>query len=328
MDENSSSSPYAVRLGLWTNWSRGRIFGPTLTLERRHGDLIIGFTAFFIAYVGTRFWRIICLACHHTYSTRDPRYAFHHQRQAILRNSSSAESGLWSLSLLLWAWRHEKLSGLLHSLLVISLAVVCLGGFLIAGGFSSFISSSVGNQVLIDSDDCWYFREQSNLQNEPSKTAWKARAISNAQNYASNCYSSNTSGALSCSSYVSSKLPTAIADLNAPCPLKDSSICKSNSSNIYLDTGHIDSNDHLGLNFPPEDRILFRRVLHCAPLVTVGHHVSNRTASANYTQYNYGDTADINPDQSRSMLDFTYQVQDLDSQYSEIEPHARNYILK
>jgi hypothetical protein len=85
---------YGVYLGMWTNWSRGRVLGATLTLSREDGNYLLSFTAFFIGFVSTRFWRIMCFILHNLFSTSTPRDALYHQQQAILRNSYSADSGL------------------------------------------------------------------------------------------------------------------------------------------------------------------------------------------------------------------------------------------
>lgn len=87
---------YKIHLGLWTDWSRGRVLGATLTLDRQQANLLIAFTASFVVFVGSRFWHIICLFLHQIYSTSDPRDALHHQRQVILRNSGTSDAGVVS----------------------------------------------------------------------------------------------------------------------------------------------------------------------------------------------------------------------------------------
>jgi len=87
---------FKVHLGVWTDWSRGRVLGSTLTLTRTQANLLIAFTASFVVFVGSRFWRIACLALHQSYSSAEPRDALHHQRQAVLRNSGSSDSGIVS----------------------------------------------------------------------------------------------------------------------------------------------------------------------------------------------------------------------------------------
>lgn len=97
-------SQYQVYLGIWTDWTRGPILGQTLTLSRNNANLLIAFTASFIVFVGSRIWVILCLILHRSYSTAEQRDALHHQRQAILRNSSTSDGGLVRL-LVLWLRR-------------------------------------------------------------------------------------------------------------------------------------------------------------------------------------------------------------------------------
>lgn len=87
---------YKVHLGIWTDWSRGRVLGITLTLDRQQANFLIAFTASFIVFVGSRFWYIICVFLHQVYSTSEPRDALHHQRQVVLRNSGASEAGVVS----------------------------------------------------------------------------------------------------------------------------------------------------------------------------------------------------------------------------------------
>lgn len=46
---------YSIYEGVWINWARGRVFGSTITLNRRDGGLIISFITLFITLVGTAF---------------------------------------------------------------------------------------------------------------------------------------------------------------------------------------------------------------------------------------------------------------------------------
>lgn len=56
-----STTQYPVYLGTWTNWSRGRVMGATLTTTRQYGNLFIAFTAFFVGFVASRFWKMAWL---------------------------------------------------------------------------------------------------------------------------------------------------------------------------------------------------------------------------------------------------------------------------
>ncbi|GME57641.1 putative cytochrome p450 protein [Neofusicoccum parvum] len=66
-------------------------------------------------------------------------------------------------------------------------------------------------------------------------------------------------------------------------------MCRTKNGNIIFDTGYLDSHKDLGINTPPEDRVLFRRVSTCAPLVTDGYRRShNYSDGEEYVQYYYG----------------------------------------
>ena len=215
---------YKVYLGLWTNWSRGSVLGKTLTLSRQQGDLLIAFTAFFVAFVGSRFWSIVCLIFHRNYSTIQPRDTLHHQWQVILRNGGSPDTGLLKLVQLLWAWRRSPWS-LIKILPAALTALLCVAAFTLAGGFSSQISSSVGNEVLLDGVNCGTL--VSNGSSLPVEMAsYFAQLVNNAQNYVQQCYSTGSSGLIDCKAFVTERIPLFIND-TAQCPFQ-TRVCRSN----------------------------------------------------------------------------------------------------
>lgn len=67
-------------------------------------------------------------------------------------------------------------------------------------------------------------------------------------------------------------------------------------------------NRDLGANAPPENNILFRAVLQCAPLETQGYAEAMEGMRDNFTIYNYG---------ANYRHNYTYKVQSLDSQYNK-----------
>lgn len=118
---------------------------------------------------------------------------------------------------------------------------------------------------------------------------------------------------MACNRFVASNLKMIINN-NASFPFKNSSICKTPMSNTLLDSGFIDTND-IGLNSPRDESLVFRTVLHCAPLETKGH--KNHATEGNQTvvRYLYGPSLRAGPD-NFTINEFTYQVRDFDSQYS------------
>ncbi|KAK8119255.1 uncharacterized protein PG998_003881 [Apiospora kogelbergensis] len=180
-----------VYLGLWTNWSRGLVLGSTWTLSREHGNYIIVLTAFCIAFVATRFWRIACFFLHRYFTNSASAQTIQRQRQVILCNSSSPEAGFVSLFSLLWSWRHLGLRSLYGLSLLIVLVILCFSGFVDAGSYySSAISTDAGNEVLLRSDRCGFIRDN-------PKTArglfnfYSSQMVSKAIDYAEERYLSN-----------------------------------------------------------------------------------------------------------------------------------------
>ncbi|KAK3984168.1 hypothetical protein QBC44DRAFT_313457 [Cladorrhinum sp. PSN332] len=47
---SSPTEQYNIFTGIWTNWSKGKVMGWTLTLTRSNGNLVIAFLAAFIAF--------------------------------------------------------------------------------------------------------------------------------------------------------------------------------------------------------------------------------------------------------------------------------------
>jgi hypothetical protein len=298
-----SSAPFqslSVQLGVWTNWAQGPVYGATLTLDRATGNLLIAFVAFFVAYVGTRLWRIICLTLHFTGSSNSAADAFQHQRQVILRNSASSEAGIWSFGELLWAWRFLAKPKRLFAVILPAalLAVVCSAGFIVASGFSSQVSSSVTNEVLLKGNQCGTLdMSASNLIPGalPVLMKWitfTAQTWMSAISYAQECYKSNSVGIMQCSTFPQKSLPFTVTR-NAACPFQ-AGFCRSNNTSILLDTGYLDSNDHFGVNGPPDQRVKFRNTLHCAPIVTEGYKAKVVINNTELMSYNYGVTP-VNP---------------------------------
>lgn len=303
-----------IFLGQWTNWSRGPIFGPTLTMTQENGKYLIAFLAFFVAFVAARFWRICCFFLHRFYSTKHPSAAPYHQRQAILRNSSSPESGLVSLLRLCWAWRQPHPKQLLDSLSPALVAFTVLAGFAIAGVFSSQISSTTGNEVLLSGANCGIIIGTSNTSEYLRIVRpYQSRILENALSYAQQCYSSSDSNMVDCNRFVAPRLAAVSVNDTAACPF-ESKMCRTNSSNLRIDSGYIDSNRDLGINAAADKRFAWKTVLHCAPLVTEGYRSNFTFENQPFIRYHYGGILG-NPNE---FLNYTYQVGDLAQQYPDV----------
>ncbi|KAF2135754.1 uncharacterized protein K452DRAFT_362977 [Aplosporella prunicola CBS 121167] len=283
---------YTVYQGVWTNSAHGgRVFGATLTLNRRDGALLVAFIALFVTLVGTSFWRLVCYAFHYYRSTELPRDGLHHQVQATFRNSANGASGIWGLISILRAWRKESTSKQPYRQVLppiaISLFIVC--AFATASGFSSRISSAIGNEVLIRSDNCGIIMpdnrtilDLATVIGPYSQQRGKAHA-----NYASQCY--NSTNPETCNIYVRDRLDVEVIR-NASCPFGD--VCTRPNNSLVLDSGLVSLSDDLGVNFPPARHFSLRYKAQCSPL-KVGpyqtfHNYTDESGVTTYARYHYG----------------------------------------
>jgi len=285
----------SVHLGVWTNWSEGKIRGATITLTRRHGDILIAFLALFTTFVGKSFWRISCYALHNSFSSSSPQDGIYHQKQAVLRNASSANDGMIGFAQILWAWRGKAHRSFLRTMPMLLLAVICSTGFGVAGIFSSHIATASQNEVLISSPNCGIVNSSSSRVSLDSyrynQQPWWTRRSLKAANYASQCYG-NSSALGVCNTFVRPKLPK-IVERNANCPFQDS-LCMNKTGNLMLDSGYLNSNDHFGLNVPEKYRFLYRQLYQCAPLAQKGFAKDESKNGSRETimRYYYGKKAE------------------------------------
>ncbi|KAK8005991.1 hypothetical protein PG991_012288 [Apiospora marii] len=307
-----------IYLGIWTNWSWGSaVMGATFTTTKSSGNILIAFTATFIPFVASRLWKILCFTFHACHSKRGPQDAIYHQRQVILRNSSSPDSGLFSLLFLMWAWRRLQSKASMQLFPLLIFAVLFLVGFTLAGGYSSQISSAVGDEVLLTGDNCgiaWASGTPTNFTILVNQNALVSTKFANAANYAQQCYSNQGSNIFGCNQFVVRSLPTETYESNYGCPFP-SDVCRDNTTNLYLDTGYLDSNTHLGLNAPRDQRFLWRKALSCAPLKTDGYTTSYTASNRTFIRYNYGGHFTGNS----TSVNYTYSVPDIQSQYNQTD---------
>lgn len=228
---------------------------------------------------------------------------------------------------LAWAWRSSARRCLLRMLPAILTASLLLASFSIAGGFSSQMSSSIGSDVLLDGSNCGVLtniHDVDTVEGVSILYSDLAQKTGEAANYAQQCYSSIRSGMLDCTSFVVDHLSSTV-DTQAPCPFTGADMCRLQTSNLRLDTGLLDSSEFFGLNSPKSQRIFFRNVLECAPLVTESFSQDIRTSVNNYTVYSYGPNF--------WGLNYTFQVETLAGQYARERDNGyrvegANFVLK
>ena len=203
-----------------------------------------------------------------------------------------------------WVWRkHTQAQPMKRILPLITYTLTTLCAFTLAGLFSSQVSTSMGNEVLLSGTNCGIPIMSSNS----TKDIWayflpyEVQRLVFSADYAQACYGNNADNK-DCSTFLQKNLPwTSKHDIDCPFPGYDK-ICRSNSTNLRLDTGYINSNFHLGINSPSEDRFLYRNIVECAPLNTEGYSenvteyaIRNKTNPRQVMRYYYGNQFDNHP---------------------------------
>ena len=180
-----------------------------------------------------------------------------------------------------WVWRKDTQAQPYRRILpLVTFTLIIVCAFALAGIFSSQISTAMGNEVLLRGSNCGILSPTSDIGIGnfwgTILPYWSQRLVSSA-NYVQECYQNNTY-VQNCPIFVRKNLQwTSKHDIRCPFPGQDK-ICRSNSTNLRLDTGYIDSNFDLGINSPPEYRFSYRAVVECAPLNVEGY-------SENITEY-------------------------------------------
>jgi len=89
---------------------------------------------------------------------------------------------------------------------------------------------------------------------------WSARFFYDSmRDYTRGCYQ-QSGPSFVCNSLIKTMIDSKFT-LNDPCPFQDG-VCETPA--ITLDTGIVDSNDDLGINSPPQNRIQFCKILSCS----------------------------------------------------------------
>jgi hypothetical protein len=291
----------SVYLGVWINWSRGQVLGSTLTTTQKNGALLVAFVALFTTFVCARLWRIFCFASHHAFSDPNPQDAVYHHRQAVLKNADNATAGLISWYQLIQAWRKVGGRPFRRVLPLAMLTLLMAVTFTAASLLSSRIASAMGQEVLVRGT-CgvnvlghYIAGQDKNPAVETSPTFFTvllpflAQRLVAYSNYALSCYASNKN-TVGCNTFVKDQLPFT-SDRSAGCPFSPE-LCLLTDGNLFLDTGYLNSHSDLGMNARSNERFLYRRTTHCAPLVTEGYrrsvNISDSGIIRPYTEYAYG----------------------------------------
>lgn len=266
-----------IYMGLWTNWSHGRVMGAVLTVRSETGAIVTALLAIFVQLTASYLWQLIAACPHHVRQRRNDYLcdALHRQHQVILKNVSAPASVALRTLWLVWCWRSKtelrRNYVFLPYVMVAILAAVCAVSGIIFGVVSSFVVASSDIEVLLRSENCGVFTVPRVIQfQDPLWVAhnkfWIEGLVAGTT-YARQCYNASSSSASACNIFTTPAVDWT-TDYLAPCPF-DSKMCLGPA--MTMDTGLVDSNDVLGLNFPQGDRLGFRKITTCSPIRQEGY---------------------------------------------------------
>ena len=181
--------------------------------------------------------------------------------------------------------------------------------------------------MLLANPACGQLGPPTSLSEQLAYTVpYTSKMLQRSASYAKQCYTPESSNLeLDCDTFVKTALNTSVVT-NASCPF-GGGICRSNASNLMLDTGYLDSNNDLGLNAPPNDWFRLRMVIRCAPISTEGYTTTSNTSSTrSFTRYFYGPRVYAGTAAQNFTRSFSNDVVN-DAAKAGINPPAADYSL-
>ncbi|CAK4034500.1 Hypothetical predicted protein [Lecanosticta acicola] len=300
------AASHSVYTGFWINWSQGSIGGATLTLSSQHGAYLVAFLALFVQLAGVYSWQILSYIFFNLKTSPQRTDDLTQQHLAILRNVASDFGTLWELVKASWKARHSHPRPYRRILYILASAFLHGLGFTIAGIISSRVTTTT-SEALLRSNICgtWHTPPYDRNQTDQSleDALWEDKwdtVLRESSNFAARCYNT-TAPSSNCNAYGRRIIPFATST-HSGCPF-DPSMCV-NDTVVRLDSGYVDSLQHLGINSPPSGRVGFRKVVECAPIKTEGYR---RTFDAqNLTQDAIDLISEIDSVQGHSFEAFYY----------------------
>lgn len=226
---------------------------------------------------------MLCLIIHQLRSTSLPQPGLYHQQQALLSNTPTTATAAWTMIKLAWVWRTKAKGAVKYSTPLI-LITVLYWALLTASGLLSSRVQTTNDEVLATGERCGWVGvifngddAPNSIDRECASQLWGRLLALRSLEYVRNCYTSTgTANSVMCKQYTAPNM-SVISDPGIPCPFS-TEICALRTA-MRVDTGFIDSNKHLGINTAEKDRLRFRKVITCAPILAEEKYSSPWTST-------------------------------------------------
>lgn len=259
----------------WLNHSTHWFAGWTITVPVAQGALIATGLAVIVGLAGDAAWTNAAFALHQYRARDEPQTGLFRMQQVALRNAGGPIGFAWDIVCIGHAWRKNKDFWTLIRSYELALVPLILEGLFVAG---AILVGLVGvapykaNLVLLEPTNCGFWSPEREPVEGPNKeyysAAWLTSAkyiaeVERGRQYASQCYH-NQDVRLGCTGLTIQQLPYQTF-ANATCPFDK--MCKTGPEGAFrVDTGLINSLQHLGVNSAKADRVDFQIVTTCAPI--------------------------------------------------------------
>ena len=281
----------SIHQGIWTDYSRGRIWGLMWTLCPTHATIMTNTLAILVTVCGAQLWTLVRYTLYQVAASRIQRSSisvmpsphFERRQRALRIATSDLSTAQIMLSL---TWQHPRRNGRrsIQSFLIGVFALGYMILFWIAGIFSNKAISttstngpwsvlSVNNQCGILNPAYYEVIQGDDLSTELNFNMWtqflgkQSQEVQLSLEYAQECYLSVPNSNPVCNTLKAQNIGWETR--NASCPFP-SYMCHSDVEPIVFDTWYIDSRDDLGINAKAEDRLKYRRISTCSVLNDTG----------------------------------------------------------
>jgi hypothetical protein len=267
-----TTNPQYVYKGGWTNWDGNSISGGRITMTAKSAVILNVFSGIFIAFIEGGFWSLLVYGMHRIRSSKHakrPLDALDLQKQVILRNSSSDISTSVSMYSLWKIWKPQNIRAFNRTFYVLIIAALNFLFFVIALPFLfTLISGSTGDEVLLRIPNCGFWEDSLTVEEVATITLLENRTWDGVK-YVGNCYSTAAPSSLCDDTLVSRKINW-IPDWSAGCPFASGLCWGGDDFAFSMLTNPIDTHSDLGINAPPDERLILQRQATCAPLNLTG----------------------------------------------------------
>ncbi|KAK6338527.1 hypothetical protein TWF730_002590 [Orbilia blumenaviensis] len=266
-----SQGSSAVKTGLWYDWDKGRIFGPTLTLKDQDAAVLLVVLTISVTLSANRSWHVWRSLWHAVIGRFDgPGETTRRQQQVILRNSETDGGALLNL---IGSWFNDGFKKVFRGrtsgeYLLSGFCFFHLAAFIACG---VLVSQVVGGKVVVSKTlpGCgqWYPNAAGYSTKEFLYALQEMRynQTVDAETYVRSCYSEGGSqNVLACNKFISPAL-SYTTESNVACPFTvvKGTCLRDDNSAFALDSGNV-TFSQLGINNEYGNQISINRQSTCA----------------------------------------------------------------